>query len=454
MAPVDAIPWLELVGRYHVLAVHFPIALLTVGAALALLDSRRSTPGRSGAAQACLAIGAAGAVAAALLGWLHAEHVSFGGAMQRTLEAHRWWGTSAALFAVATLAFGWAAGGSAVARRMRRASIALAAIAVAIAGHLGGSLAYGPDYFWPFGRGEADDAAPPPSSTRSEPPAPVAPLEPAADPVVDFAREVRPILEDRCFGCHGERKQKGKLRLDRVASLFGTREDGPVVAPGDPAASVLYQRVTLPADHDDRMPSEGEPLTPEQIEILRKWIAEGASVGAAEVGGGVAQPDADVQEAVMGALRSLHALGAIAGPLSQESDALGVDFHLLGASVTDDHVELLAPLAPALAELNLARTSITDAALAVVAELAALERLDLSNTAVGDVGVARLTALAKLEVLNLHGTRLGDAGLAALSEMAALKRVYVWRTAVTNAGAADFAARRPDVRLVRGEAGE
>ncbi len=94
---------------------------------------------------------------------------------------------------------------------------------------------------------------------------------------VDFGKEVLPILQSRCLECHGPEKQKAKLRLDSKEALLKGGSDGEVVKPGDAAASELYKRVSLPADDDDRMPSKGDPLTAEQITVLKNWINEGAA---------------------------------------------------------------------------------------------------------------------------------------------------------------------------------
>jgi len=96
----------------------------------------------------------------------------------------------------------------------------------------------------------------------------------AADPV-DFKKDVRPILQERCFACHGALAQKAKLRVDSAANLL---KAGAVV-PGKPDASELVARVS---SHDEaiRMPQEGLPLKPEQIVKLKAWIEQGAKASA------------------------------------------------------------------------------------------------------------------------------------------------------------------------------
>jgi len=98
----------------------------------------------------------------------------------------------------------------------------------------------------------------------------------------DFAREVRPILSDRCFTCHGpdEKARKAKLRLDTAAGALATREHGAAVVPGKPAASSLIARLTT-ADEDEVMPPAkgGKRLSAAEIATLTRWIAAGAPWG-------------------------------------------------------------------------------------------------------------------------------------------------------------------------------
>ncbi|MBL9204310.1 MAG: DUF1553 domain-containing protein [Opitutaceae bacterium] len=102
-------------------------------------------------------------------------------------------------------------------------------------------------------------------------------LPPPVDRPVDFARDVRPILEASCFSCHGPEKQKSGYRLDvRESALTGGEGSAPNVIPGKSAASPLIHYVSDLVE-DMLMPSKGDSLTPEQIGVLRAWIDQGAS---------------------------------------------------------------------------------------------------------------------------------------------------------------------------------
>lgn len=97
---------------------------------------------------------------------------------------------------------------------------------------------------------------------------------------VDFTRDVMPILEKTCVECHGPDKVKARLRMDSVAGLQKGGKSGPLLKPGDPENSLILRRV-LGLDGDDQMPLDKDPLTETQIDTLRRWIAAGASFGAA-----------------------------------------------------------------------------------------------------------------------------------------------------------------------------
>ncbi len=96
---------------------------------------------------------------------------------------------------------------------------------------------------------------------------------------VDFTRDVRPILSDKCFACHGpdEAGRQAGLRLDTREGAFADRGGRPAIVPGDPASSLLLQRITHKSEAL-RMPprSAGPRLTDKEVDLIRRWIEEGA----------------------------------------------------------------------------------------------------------------------------------------------------------------------------------
>ena len=100
-------------------------------------------------------------------------------------------------------------------------------------------------------------------------------LPPPAKTAVDFARDIEPIFKDQCYSCHGADQQMSGLRLDQAADALRGGYSGAVIVPGDSANSRL---IKLVAGGDKVvMPMGGDPLSPEQVGLLRAWIDQGAN---------------------------------------------------------------------------------------------------------------------------------------------------------------------------------
>jgi Protein of unknown function (DUF1553)/Protein of unknown function (DUF1549)/Concanavalin A-like lectin/glucanases superfamily/Planctomycete cytochrome C len=104
----------------------------------------------------------------------------------------------------------------------------------------------------------------------------------AAEPPVDFARDVLPILSDNCFFCHGpdEQARRAKLRLDTKEGAFRVRDGHAVIVPGKSGESELIRRL-IAEDADERMPppKSNRKLTAKQVDTLKRWVDDGAKWG-------------------------------------------------------------------------------------------------------------------------------------------------------------------------------
>lgn len=109
-------------------------------------------------------------------------------------------------------------------------------------------------------------------------------LPPAADKPVDFRRDVQPIFEATCWRCHGPARPKGGFRLDNRASALKGGANGIDIIPGHSTDSPLIHYVARLVEDMEMPPSgKGDPLTPEQVGILRAWIDQGVTWSTNEI---------------------------------------------------------------------------------------------------------------------------------------------------------------------------
>lgn len=431
----------DLAGRLHPALVHLPIGFLLL---LALTEIagwlrpalRPPPPLRTLA----LAAGLAAALAAAACGWLLGRE---GGYEAGLLDRHRWAGVACTALTAALLVL-----------RHRPVPYALTfagcLVTLGVAGHLGGTLTHGEGY---LGRASAPVPAIPRPAVAS-----------AADARV-FEDVIHPILRQRCIACHGPAKSNGGLRYDTAEAVLRGGKSGPLLPPGQPAASLMLLRLQLPLEAKEHMPPKGKPQpTAAELELLEWWIHAGAPVQGrlaehaappailATVTARLGLPAAAVPDraALLPVARELELrLGIVLRPLAQDGPWLEANARLRGPRFTDEDLRALAPVAAGIVRLDLGRTAVTDAGLATLRAMASLQRLHLDQTAVTAAGLDQLSGLPRLEALNLVGTAVGDEALPALRRMPGLRTLYAWNTRLSDAALATLAREREQSRRLR-----
>jgi uncharacterized membrane protein len=254
-------------GALHPGIVHFPIALLAVGALLEILQILRKKTGPAGGTQALAWLAAAAAVPATLFGFMLADYEGCEG---KLIDLHQWLGVSSTVVALVAAGAAFKAGSSLGALRLLRIALVLGSGLVMATGYIGGELVFGEGHLFKF------------FSANAAPKTPEAPdkKEPLLIPVsakVDFAKEIAPIIKDMCFRCHGGEKVKGKFKLNTKALAMEGGESGKAILPGKPTLSKFYTSL-VDKDEDVLMPPPKEKVRPskEQIEKIRLWIEQGA----------------------------------------------------------------------------------------------------------------------------------------------------------------------------------
>ena len=431
----DGATWVFL-GRLHPLLIHFPIAMILAAAAVEVVQIVRANPRPSRIAGFCMWFGTIVACFATWTGWSLGEDHGSGS----TLELHRWFGVATTGILI------WVVISWCIERASRtnwsfqsyRVGLWVAGILMVITSMFGGDMVWGEGWL-------TDPLFKDTESVESE--------QAGAS---TLQVEVAAIFQARCEDCHGPAKQKGDLQLVPLASAFTeSGEDAHVIIPGDPEGSELVARIILPADHDDRMPPKGEPLTAEQVGIIKEWIAGGAlhggNTGADDsAAGSDAPPTIADRDAFNDALGAIAQRGAVVTALHEGSDWVEINASIAKPAWTDADMSLLEPVAGNTWRLNLGRSGITDEAMKTVADCGNLRVLILDRTAIGDPGLEHLADMKHLQRLNIFGTQAGDGCIDVLEALPSLTHVYLWDSKVTKLGADTLRVARPSIMVDTG----
>jgi len=260
-------------GALHPGVVHFPIALLAVGALLEILQILRKETGPAGGSQALAWLAAAAAVPATLFGFMLADYEGCEG---KLIDLHQWLGVSSTVVALVAAGAAFKAGSSLGALRLMRIALVLGSALVLATGYIGGELVFGEGHLFKFFSPKPESKVPEvPVGEKKEP---ILKHTEPGSAKVDFAKDIAPIIKDMCFKCHGGEKVKGKFNLSSKKTAFEQAESGKAILPGKPTLSKLYTSMTAEKDNDDLMPPIKEKVRPskEQIEKVRLWIEQGA----------------------------------------------------------------------------------------------------------------------------------------------------------------------------------
>ena len=101
---------------------------------------------------------------------------------------------------------------------------------------------------------------------------------------VDFATQIKPLLQSRCVTCHNDETYAGGLILQSKVTAFVERQSGKPIVPGDPAKSSLYISLTLPDSERKAMPAMGHRIADDEVALIKRWIEQGAEWPEGEAG--------------------------------------------------------------------------------------------------------------------------------------------------------------------------
>ncbi|MEJ0081484.1 MAG: c-type cytochrome domain-containing protein [Puia sp.] len=425
---------LEFIGHFHPLLVHLPIGILLTALFLQWLSGRDNYRSYASVVPVVLLMGVIAAFLSCITGWILSTTDDY----DKTLVSwHMWMGIAVAFTSLLLYA-------KTLNPRFAISKKLLTLILltlILVTGHLGGSLTHGSDYLTKpladvFGKDTVANAS-------------IKPIPNVQEAFV-YSDVVRPILQTKCYSCHGENKQKGKLRMDDSLLLMKGGKDGKVILAGNAKESDLIKRLLLPVDNEDHMPPKEKSQPSEnQIALLEWWISQGAGFGKKVKD--VTQPEkivpilfalqktsimekeamdipvAKVEEADKSIIEKMKKQGIVVLPVAQNSHYLQANF-ITDTVINNEDLQLLSAIKKQLIWLKLGHTNISDANMAAIGQLGNLTRLNLEHTDISDKGLGTLQALRNLQYLNLVGTKVTLQGVMQLKELNSLHSLYLYQT--------------------------
>jgi uncharacterized membrane protein len=429
--------WAQFIGRFHLLTLHFPIALILLAPILELAGSNKSFLYLRGSVDFVLGLATFSAIGAAFLGWSLARSGGYSGSL---VLQHMWGG----VFLATVCWCCWMLHGRSFENRLDwkyTAGLVAAVVLVSWTGYRGGQLS----------QGENDLTQHMPAVLRDWLGIPEESTGPtAATSTSFFTVRVEPVFAAHCTSCHGPSKRKSRLRLDTYELLMRGGKGGPVIKPGNAQGSEVFHRVTLPPSDDKFMPAEGKrALSADEVKLVELWITAGASptLAADAIQGAPTNAVPAVAEVTFAEIdakavaQARAPLAAIVAQLqkrfpdalqyeSRDSADLVMNASLIGSKFGDDDLQALQPVAGKIVAADFSGTGLTDRSAAAIAAMKRLRALRLMHTKITDATVAVLANLDQLETLNVFGDAVTPAALQLLARLPKLQHLFAGETKI------------------------
>ncbi len=457
--------FINFVGRFHPLFVHMPIGFISLALIIEVASFFKGFAYLQKFQTFVLWLCLLSGIVATLFGYFLMAAEDFAG---HAMDMHLYFGLAVVVCSLFALI-------SSVKGKLmfQRLWVGASMFTCAAAGHFGGAMVHTPEYLTEH----APAALVPLLDIGLNPggrPEETGPSEevPVGEQLV-YENFIAPMMAGKCNECHDANKTKGKLRTDTHEFLLAGAKgsDFTTVDPENAEESELVFRSELPRDDDEAMPPDGDPLTAEELQILRAWIDAGATkeLTVADLGAEMEAPAVTLVALYTGSEEEAAVAGEVATvsvwdtlepeeqaqrlddvkaaaethhfsvmPISAEDDRLRINVINASKEFGDEQLALLEPVAERIVWLDLARSQITDAGMETIGGMSNLERLHLENTAVSDDGIAELTGLSNLEYLNLYNTKVGNGIFDTFATLPKLRKAYVWQTEVEAGAARSF----------------
>lgn len=424
----NLVVWL---GRFHPLVLHFPIVLLLIAAVLGLLGKK--------VPDLLLGLAVISALITAITGFFLGTGIDPKGDL---VLWHQWMGVGLAILSVAWY---WIETDHPQRVYPIRAIQVVMIVLVGFTGHYGGMLTHGED-FLDFPKSHAMGKIP-------------------ENPLI-YKDIVHRVLDINCIGCHNPNKKKGELLMTGIDELLVGGENGAAIVRGEPANSELVRRLRLPRENEEHMPPEGKkPLSENEIQILERWIALGASDTLRLNHLDNDEPLLNLVKTIMVPKKSdkWESFPILADSTLQNLNGdyrtvkrISANTHALNVSVFSppeydpELILALGRVAENIVELDLSGLPLGEREMEMVGMCKNLEWLELDRTRITDAQFAKLKGLSNLSVLKVYATGITEASLPVLKNFNGLHSLYLWDTPLSNIKNGALKDALPNVHIDRG----
>jgi uncharacterized membrane protein len=432
--------WVQFIGRFHPLTVHFPIAMILLVPVLEIVGRHETFSYLRLSSGFVLGLATMSAIFAAFLGWCLARTGGYSGSL---VTQHMWAGiTLTAICWLCWILHGRM--GEPNAKKYYAVVLTACVLVVSWTGYRGGQVSQGEEHLTEYMPSLLRHAI----GLQDKEPL----LQASADSF--YLLRVQPIFNERCVTCHGPNKQKSGLRLDSYGWLMRGGKHGIVIKARNAPGSDLFRRVTLSPDQDDFMPKEKkQPISLSQVRLIELWIGAGASgnlrlnaIQQLLAGGSTAAAPVEVsfpkinltdvakaREGIASAVAQLqNKFPNILNYESRDSGDLVLNASLMGVKFGDADLRAFAPVADHITVADFSRTAITDRAGPGIAAMKRVRVLRLSQTKITDATMKAFYGLDQLQSLNVYRTGVTVSALPLLEKLPKLDHVYAGETAISS----------------------
>jgi len=441
---------INLLGHFHPLLVHLPIGILLFALLLHALSYKKKFASFTNIIPFTYLIGALSAMVTCISGLALSTNGEYD---LNILFLHQWLGILVAIISMTGVYFTKYK----KEKFLKWVSVALL-ILITLTGHFGGTLTHGAGYLT---KGTVTNkiVKTKPSFTN-------------AQEAVLYTDIIQPILEEKCYGCHSQIKQKGKLRLDEKEWILKGGEDGVIIHNGNALNSPLYKRILLDPIDEKHMPPKGKPQITERERVLLEWWINTGSYFDKKVKE-LAQPTSlipllaslekkvalstindevptnEIKSANQNMLNELTRLGVTILKVANNSNYLTANFYTV-VKTTDTIDKLIKEVSANIVWLKMPGINFTNSLAKTISFCDSLTKLSIERSSISDDQLKEFQNLTRLHYLNLVGTKITLNGLLQLKKMQHLNELYLGQTTILNKDSLLIQKTFPNAKIIFG----